>query len=111
MKLNIFGKEMSYQGKRFNTYFTRLTNTATGETKSFNVKFRQSCGEPEMNECPCIIEVPREKLNLTEKVIYDKETEEPVYDEEGNLKHSRVIWISQWSMVGPFIDHSLDDWE
>ena len=111
MQMNIFGKQVSHEGRTFATYFTRLTNTKTGETKSFNVKFRQEASQPDIFDCPCIIEVPREKMNLQEKVIYDKETDLPVTDEDGNVKISNNIWISQWSMVGPYVDHALDDYE
>lgn len=110
-KMNIFGKEKIFEGKRFNTYFTKMTNTETGETKTFNVKFRQSCGEPDLDECPCVIDVPNEKRNLVEKPIIDKDTDEVVVGEDGIVKVSRTIWISGWEMVGPYVDHSLDSWE
>lgn len=110
-QMNIFGKERIADGRKFNTYFTRLVNSRTGETKTFNVKFRQSCGEPDMNLCPCIIDVPDEKRNLSEKVIFKKDSNEPLYNDDGSIKVSRTIWISEWFMVGPYVDHSLDDWE
>lgn len=111
MQMNIFGKLVSHEGRSFATYFTRLTNKNTGETRSFNVKFRQEAGQPDISDCPCIIEVPREKMNYQEKVIYDKETGDPVVDEAGGVKISNNIWVSKWSMIGPFVDHSLDDYE
>ena len=111
MQLNIFGKTVNYEGRSFTTYFTRLTNKTTGETKSFNVKFRQEASQPDIFDCPCIIEVPREKMNLQEKPIQDKDTGDYVTDEAGDVKISRNIWISKWEMVGPFVDHSLDDFE
>lgn len=104
MKLNIFGKERSTnEGRKFMTYFTRLTNKSTGETKTFSVKFRQDCDAPSLSDCPCVIDVPREKINLSEKPVYDKETGDVVF-------YTRDIWVSFWKMVGPFVDHSLDDW-
>ena len=111
MQMNVFGKQVNHEGRTFTTYFTKLTNKNTGESRSFNVKFRQEAGQPDIFDCPCTIEVPREKMNYQEKVIYDKETGEPVSDEDGNVKISNNIWISKWSMIGPFVDHSLDDFE
>lgn len=110
MEMNIFGKSVSWQGKTFSTYFTKLVNNATGEIRTFNVKFRQECDQPDIHECPCIIEVPREKMNLQESPIIDRDTKEPVLDDEGNVKISRTIWVSGWEMKGPFIDHALDAW-
>lgn len=109
-RMNIFGKEKIFEGRKFSTFFTRLTNAETGETKAFNVKFRQSCGEPDLDECPCIIDVPVEKRNLVERPIIDKDTDEPVMGDDGIVKMSRTIWISGWEMVGPYVDHSLDSW-
>lgn len=111
MNLTIFGKSVTYEGRTFASYFTKLTNKKTGEQKTFNVKFRQSCDQPDLFDCPCIIEVPREKMNQQEKAIIDKETGFPLVDENGEVKISRTIWVTEWSMVGPFIDHSLDDYE
>lgn len=110
MDLNIFGKAVSYEGRTFNTYFTKLTNMRTGEEKTFNVKFRQSASQPDLSDCPCIIRVSREKINLQEKPIKDKDGD-IVFDENGEVKMSRNIWVSAWEMVGPFIDHALDDYE
>lgn len=109
--MNIFGKSVNYEGRNFASYFTRLTNKKTGEVQTFNVKFRQDADQPDLIDCPCVISVPREKMNLQEKPIKDKDTGEFVVDEDGDVKISRNIWISQWEMVGPFIDHSLDDFE
>lgn len=111
MQINVFGKAVSWNGKTFASYFTRLRNSKTGEEKTFNVKFRQDCDQPELKNCPCIIEVPREKMNLQEKIIMDKESGLPFVDENGQVKISRNIWISAWDYIGPFIDHSLDDYE
>lgn len=110
MTMNIFGKLVNYDGRGFNAYLTRLTNKNTGEQKSFTVKFRQSCGQPELNECPCVIEVPKGKANMTERVIYD-DNGDPMTNDLGEIKMSRTIWVSEWSMVGAFVDHSLDDYE
>ena len=49
-------------------------------------------------------------MNLQESPIIDRETKEPVLDDEGNVRISRTIWVSAWEMKGPFIDHALDAW-
>lgn len=110
MKINVFGKQlMSRDGRSFTTYFTRLTKVSTGEKVSFNVKFRQDCGAPDYKQLPCVIDIPKEKSNMVESFIYD-EAGIPVVDDNGEPKLSRTLWVTEWAMVGPYIDHSLDDY-
>jgi len=111
MKMNLFAKNVSWNGKTFPSYFTKLTNKTTNAEHTFNVKFRQTCEGPDSKDCPCIIEVPKGKGNVTEKPIIDKDTDMPLVDANGEVKISRTIWVSEWNMVGPFVDHSLDDYE
>lgn len=112
LELTIFGKsKTNREGRKFDVFFTRLTNKTTGESTSFNVKFRMNGPQLDLSECPCVIRVPRTKINRSEKPILDPEGE-PVYDEEsGELKVSRTLWVTTWEMVGPYVDHSLDDYE
>ena len=112
MEINIFGKLIVQQGKApFEAYSTRLHNKATDTDDYFKVKFRRNCEGPSIDDCPCVIEVPREKMNSQEKIIVDKETKMPLVDENGQVKISRTIWISDWTYLRPFVDHSLDDYE
>lgn len=111
ISMNIFGKAVSWNGKTFATYFTKLHNNKTDEDVAFNVKFRQECDQPPLADCPCTIEVPRAKMNLQERIIVDKDTEAPAMNADGSVKISRNIWVSEWKYLAPFVDHSLDDFE
>ena len=112
MKLNIFGKKgTSKDGRAFPIYLSTLTKKDGSEIK-VSVKFRQDAKQPELSECPCIIEVDKKNANLTVKDIKDPETGEYLYDEaSGEVKTSKTLWVSAWKMVGPYVDHSLDDFE
>lgn len=110
MKINIFGKSIEYQGKKFPAYTGRLIKK-DGTELTVTVKFRQECGGPDLKDCPCQIEFPRQSANLVIKTLRDPEGQ-PLYNEEtGELKTSKTLWIAQWRMVGPYIDHSLDEFE
>ena len=110
MKVNVFGKQVnSSDGHQFVAYLTSLTKVSTGEKVFFRLKFRQECGAPDYKQLPCIIDVPKEKSNIVEAFIYD-EAGTPVVDDNGEPKLSRTLWISEWTMVGPYIDPALDDY-
>lgn len=109
MKINIFGKSIEYQGKRFPAYTGRLIKK-DGTELTVTVKFRQDCGGPDLKECPCQIEFPRHSANLVIKAIKDSDGI-PVTDDNGEVKMAKTLWIAQWRMVGPYIDHSLDEFE
>ena len=111
MQLTVFAKEMLTKKGQFTRYIARLTNKNTGEQKTVSVKFRQTAGQPESEECPCIIEVAKQDANLVEKPYIDPETGEIAVNGDGSVKLSSTLWVSSWEMVGPYIDHSLDDYE
>ena len=111
MKINIFGKSIEFQGKKFAAYTARLTNKNTGEEITVTVKFRQDCGGPDLKACPCIIEFPKQAANLAIKDLKDPDGMPLVNEATGEEKKSKTLWISDWKMVGPYIDHSLDDFE
>lgn len=110
MKMNIFGKSIEFEGKKFPGYTGRLTKK-TGEELTVTVKFRQECGGPELKACPCVIEFPKSAANLVIKTLKDSDGQ-PLYNEaSGEVKTSKTLWIADWKMVGPHVDHSLDDFE
>lgn len=112
MKLNIFVKKgKSKDGRVFPIYLSTLTKKDGTEIK-VSVKFRQDAKQPELADCPCVIEFDKKNANLTIKEIKDSETGEFLYDEAtGEVKTSKTLWVSAWKMVGPYVDHSLDDFE
>ncbi len=110
MKINVFGKSIEYQGKKFPAYTGRLTNK-DGTELTVTVKFRQDCGGPDLKDCPCQIEFPRQNANLVIKDLKDSDGMPLVNEATGEVKKSKTLWIAAWKMVGPYIDHSLDDFE
>lgn len=110
MKINVFGKSIEYQGKKFPAYTGRLTNK-DGTELTVTVKFRQECGGPDLKDCPCQIEFPRQSANLVVKDLKDPEGMPLINEATGEVKKSKTLWIAAWEMVGPYIDHSLDDFE
>ena len=71
MKLAIFSKKRTTKPdekgntRPFWTYLTTLVNKTSGEPLTVQVKFREACGAPEPDLCPCFIEVPQGKCNLS----------------------------------------------
>lgn len=107
MKLAIFAKkrqviEENGKTRNFYTYLTTLVNKSTGEPLSVQVKFREACGAPDPDKCPCFIEVARDKMNLS----WDK------YENEvGETLQAAKLWVTDWSKAGEYVDHSMDEFE
>lgn len=105
MLLNIFAKKRTAtDGKTFYSYLTTLTKK-DGEQETFQVKFREDCGQPKGQECPRVIEVKKENANIVKRMItvLKGDAEEEV--------ESRTLWVSEWVDKGEFVDHSLDDYD
>lgn len=112
MQLNIFHKKgLSSDGRPFPIYLSTITKK-DGTQTSVNVKFREVCGNPDPKDCPCVIEVDREKANLvTRPIIVEEDGVKVVLtNDDGEPKTRNTLWVSGWRMVGPYIDHSLDDY-
>lgn len=102
MKIAIFAKEkQSHDGRKFTAYTARLTRKSTGEEFAVSVKFRESCGSPTKDECPCYIEAPKEACNLAKREYVDTVT--------GEVKEAFTLWVTSWTPAGEFIDNSMDD--
>lgn len=108
MKLAIFSKKRqttdSETGKArtFYTYLTTLVNKVSGEPLTVQVKFREACGAPDPDLCPCFIEVPQGKANLS----WDKYT-----NDDGEEMEAARMWITEWERAGDYVDHSLDEYD
>lgn len=108
MKLAIFSKkrqaldEATGKARVFYTFLTTLVDKRNGEPLSVQVKFRESCGAPDPDLCPCFIEVPKGKANL----IFEKYT-----NDDGDELEAAKMWVSEWQKAGEYVDHSLDNFE
>lgn len=105
MKLTIFAKKrQSRDGRTFYTYITTMTKKSTGEAIVTQVKFRESAGAPNAQECPMNIEVAKENCNFTTKNLINEET--------GAQIVSNTLWVTEWSPSKEvYVDHSMDDFE
>lgn len=107
MKLAIFAKkrqviEDTGKARTFYTYLTTLVNKTTGEPLSVQVKFREACGAPDPEKCPCFIEVDKTKMNLS----WDKYTAD-----NGEELEAAKLWVTEWKNAGEYVDHSLDEFD
>ena len=106
MKVLVFAKKrQTKDGRAFTAYVSKLTKK-DGTDLTAGVKFREECGAPTMEECPCYIEVDKANANLA---VRDRE----ITDEEtGEIKAvtQYTLWVSAWERAAEkYVDHSLDD--
>ena len=112
MQLNIFCKKgTTAEGRYFPIYLSTIVKR-DGTQTSVNVKFRESCGKPDPEDCPCTIEVDKENANLvTRPIIVEEDGVKVVLtNDDGEPKMRNTLWVSEWRMIGRYIDHSLDDY-
>lgn len=107
MKVTIFAqKKKSKDNMEFYTYLATLTKKDGSEDK-LEAKFRKECGAPDPKKCPLIIEVDKDKANISE-------TKEAYTNEVGEEKEviRRRLWISAYTeSEEKFVDSSLEDYE
>jgi len=108
MKALVFGKKrQTKEGKTFTAYVTKLTKK-DGSELTASVRFREECGAPKLEECPCYIEFDKKDANMSFKTM------EVADNETGEIKtvDSNTLWIQKWNMSAEkYVDHSLDDFE
>ena len=103
MEITVFAKERkNSQGKTFWGYITRLTNKKTGEIESIGVRFRQSAGQPDPNDCPMNIVVDKGDCNISESTYTREDT--------GESAVSKSLWVMKWKPGSKYVDHSTDDY-
>lgn len=102
MKVTVFAKKRkTEEGRAFTSYVAKLEKK-DGSELSAGVKFREECGAPKAESCPMIIEIPKEKANLSPRNYTDPKT--------GEEKTSYDLWVSEWKeSAEKYVDHSLDE--
>lgn len=104
MQVTIFAKKcQSKEGKAFYKYLGTITNKATGEDVSVQVRFRESAGTPDPRKCPMNIVFDKKAANLS--------TREYVRDDTGEIKTAHTLWVTAWQEGPAYVDTSLDDYE
>lgn len=108
MKVLVFAKKrQTKDGRAFTAYVTKMTRK-DGTDLTAGVKFREECGAPTLEECPCYIEVDKKNANLATR------NREIVDEETGEVRDvvQYTLWVSDWDKSPEeYVDHSLDDFE
>ena len=106
MKINVFRKtKTTKKGKKFDIYLSKLTNKATGEIVSVQVKFvgqAQTHIENININYPLTIDFDKANANLsTEEITTDS----------GETFIRTNLWITKLNKIEAFVDSSLTDFE
>lgn len=106
MKLTVYAKRRtSHEGKVFYNYLSKLTKK-DGSKISVAVKFRDECGQPKPELCPCNIVVEKKDANLSERE-YTTTTSDGI--EIKGIGYT--LWITKWKEGEKYVDTSLDEFE
>ena len=107
MKVLVFAKKrQTKDGKAFTAYVAKLKKVDGSEVTT-GIKFREDCGAPKLEECPCYIEFDKKDANMTTKQL-------EVTTADGEIKdvESRTLWVQKWEMSDEvYVDTSLDEFE
>ena len=103
METTIFAmKKYTKEGKPF-TVFSGRIHKKDGSELPVTIKFRESCGSPKTENCPCILEFDKAAGNLSTRTYISRTGEE---------KLAYTLWLSDWKISDkPYEDHSLDEFE
>lgn len=105
MKILVFAKKRkNKEGREFTTYSTKL-HKADGSELFANVKFREDCGSPKYEECPCYVDVERADANL------NNSTRQVVDEDTGVISNieDHTLWVKAWKLnPEKYVDTSLD---
>lgn len=102
MKLLVFAKKRTTkEGKKFNIYISKLTKK-DGTEVTTAVKFREECGAPKPEDCPCYIEVKKNDCNMSTTEVTNHDT--------GEIYINNTLWVSKWTKLAEqFVDTSMDE--
>ena len=103
MIITIFAKKrQTKEGKTFYNYLTTLTDREGMEYPA-QVRFREECGNPRVDQCPMNIEFDKCNANLTRRQYTHEET--------GEIRTTWVLWVSKWHEGLEYVDTSLDEFD
>ena len=101
MQITIFSKKrQAKDGRTFWSYLSTLTKK-DGEKVTVSVKFREECGAPKPENCPCNIVFDKHEGNLSERSFMREDT--------GEMFTAYTLWLSGWRPGEEYVDHSLDE--
>lgn len=101
MKITVFEKQRKAKnGNAFKVYVTNLIKK-DGSKLYVTVRFKDGVKKP--TEFPVIINVPKEKANLSEREFTRS---------DGGTGVNYTLWVNGYEETGEkYVDHSLDDFE
>lgn len=103
MELTIFAKKRTTEeGKSFYSYLTTLIKK-DGSTQTVSVRFREECGQPKGDKCPCNVIIEKADANISRK--------EFVREDTGEVAESLTLWVKAWTPGSEYVDTSLDDYD
>lgn len=101
MEITIFSKKrQTKDGKNFDSFLARLTKK-DGSQITASVRFREACGQPKGDECPCNIVIEKGQCNMIEREFFNEET--------GEIAKAFTLWVTDWERGSEYVDHSMDD--
>lgn len=102
MEITIYAKKRTTRdGKK--TFFSYLTTLKKkdGSPCTCAVKFAQPAENPDPLDCPINILVDRKDCNMSVEPYTNERT--------GQIQNSYRLWIKNYTVGSPYVDHSMDD--
>ena len=99
MKIKVFAKRL--YGEKF-VYLSALVRKEDGERLPVEVRFRRSCGKPDPDDCPVMIEVERENCDLTFEEYTNR------YNEQCK---AAKLWVRDYEIVNDDSENILDEFD
>ena len=102
MEITIYAKKRTTRdGKK--TFFSYLTTLKKkdGSPCTCAVKFAQPAENPDPMDCPINILVDRKDCNMSVEPYTNERT--------GQIQNSYRLWIKNYTIGTPYVDHSMDD--
>lgn len=102
MEITIYAKKRTTRdGKK--TFFSYLTTLKKkdGSPCTCAVKFAQPAENPDPEDCPLNILVERKDCNMSVEPYTNERT--------GQIQNSYRLWIKNYTIGTPYVDHSMDD--
>lgn len=110
MEITLFAKKRNTrEGKVFYNFLSTLTKK-DGTQLVCTVKFRDEAGTPKPEQCPMNILVDKKDCNLATRK-FQREVVQDTGEVVQETGESYTLWVSSWMPGGPYVDHSMDDFE
>ena len=111
MEITLFSKKrMTKEGIAFYNFLSILTKK-DGSQLVCTVKFRDEAGRPKPENCPMNILIDKSNCNLSTRKFTRQVTDPETGELSSEQGESYTLWVSSWLPGGPYVDHSMDDFE